>query len=212
MPRKKNTDKLFKTLTEHIEAESGLEWNGTLKDYIELVVANKNLNISAHKRMLDMIESHGVDRDEDGNITKYNFFSDDLFGIGDSLEHIMSYLRAAAAGSEVSKRILLMYGPTSSGKSQLAILLKRGLEEYTKTDAGAVYALADSPMFEDPLCAIPHELRESLKKDYGLRIDGQLSPYMDFILREKYGSNFLELPNSSIPFEIALNCKLEISN
>ena len=200
MPRKKNTEKLFETLTHHVKSADALAWNGTLKDYIELVIENKDLNISAHNRMLKMIESHGVERDESGFITKYNFFAEDLFGIEDSLEHIMSYLRAAAAGSEVSKRILLMYGPTSSGKSQLAILLKRGLEAFSKTDEGAVYALADSPMHEDPLCAIPYELRDKLKDDYGLKIEGQLSPYMEFVLRDKYNSNFLELPVKRITF------------
>ena len=200
MPRKKNTEKLFQTLSDHVKSADSLAWSGTLKDYIELVIENKELNISAHNRMLKMIESHGVERDDSGVITKYNFFAEDLFGIEDSLEHIMSYLRAAAAGSEVSKRILLMYGPTSSGKSQLAILLKRGLEAFTKTAEGAIYALADSPMHEDPLCAIPHELRKKLKDEYGLKIDGQISPYMDFVLREKYNSNFLELPVQRIIF------------
>ena len=86
-----------------------------------------------------MILSKGVEKNEEGTVVKYNFFADEIFGIENSIEELMSYLRAAASGSEVGKRILLMYGPTSSGKSQISILLKKGLEEYTKTDEGAVY-------------------------------------------------------------------------
>ena len=38
------------------------------------------------------------------------------------------------------RRLLLLLGPPSGGKSTLAILLKRGLEEYSRTDEGALYA------------------------------------------------------------------------
>ncbi len=41
----------------------------------------------------------------------------------------------------------------------MAILLKRGLEEYSHTDEGAVYALQGSPMHESPLNLIPASLR-----------------------------------------------------
>src|SRR2546425_12954682 len=57
----------------------------------------------------------------------------------------------AKDSSDVGRRILLLYGPPSSGKSQLVILLKRGLEAYTQTEEGAVYAIADCPQHEDPL-------------------------------------------------------------
>ncbi len=51
---------------------------------------------------------------------------------------MVEYFKAASMGSDVGRRILLLYGPPSSGKSQLVILLKRSLEEYTKTQEGAV--------------------------------------------------------------------------
>jgi len=193
MPAKKTTS-LIKTLSAHVGELNSLSWEGTLEDYIGMVVEEPSLHRSAHSRVLGMIEAAGVKRDDDGNIERYLFFKDDLFGIDDSISELMSYLKAAAAGSEVSRRILLLFGPTSSGKSQLAVLLKRGLEEYSKTEEGRIYCLADSPMFEDPLCAIPNSLRETFLSDYGIKIDGQLSPYMDLVLREKYNGDFLKLP------------------
>ena len=124
MPQSKKTN-LLKLLENHVDETSSLSWSGTLADYINLVMENPEIHMSSHTRVLKMIESHGVERDDDNAITKYNFFDEDLFGIDESLAEIMSYLKAASAGSEVSRRILLLYGPTSSGKSQLAVSLKR---------------------------------------------------------------------------------------
>lgn len=188
------TSKLIQDLAKHIKKANELTWTGTLKDYLDLVIENPGLNMTSHARVLKMIEHAGVERSESGQVTKYNFFANEIFGAEESIEQMMAYLRAAAAGSEVSRRILLLYGPTSSGKSQLAIMLKRGMEEFSKTKEGAIYSLVDSPMQEDPLWAIPNELRKSIYENYGIKIEGQLSPLMDLILREKYNGNFLDLP------------------
>ena len=62
------------------------------------------------------------------------------------LGRVVDYFKAAAAGSDVGRRLLLLLGPPSGGKSTLAILLKRGLEEYSRTDEGALYAIKGSPL------------------------------------------------------------------
>ena len=197
---KNKISSILDELGQHIEAGEELLWEGTLEDYIKIVIENPSLHMGAHERVLRMIEASGVERsDEDDSVT-YNFFKDDLFGIEESIEEIMSYLRAAATGSEVSRRILLMYGPTSSGKSQLAISLKRGLEAFSGTDDGAIYALSDSPMHEDPLCAIPEKLRGRFRDDHGILIKGQLSPLMTLLLKEKYNGDFLKLPVKRVLF------------
>ncbi len=190
----KKTATFIKKLSNHVSELSALAWEGTLEDYIEMVVKDPSIHTNAHSRVLKMIESAGVERDEDGDVVEYGFFKEDLFGVEDSLEELMSYLRAAAAGSEVSRRILLLYGPTSSGKSQLAVLLKRGLEEFSKTEEGRTYCLSESPMYEDPLCAIPNALRDDFEKEYGIKIQGQLSPLMTLKLKEDYDGDFLKLP------------------
>jgi len=194
MPVKRTTTKLFESLNEHINQTNTMEWEGSLKDYIKIVIKDSDIHMNAHSRVLSMIENAGVVRDEEGNIEEYTFFSNDLFGIDNSINEIMSYLKAAATGSEVSRRILLLYGPTSSGKSQLAVLLKRGLESFSRDEAGRIYALAESPMYEDPLVAIPNELRSKFLDEYGIKIEGQLSPYMNLILKKEYDGDFLKLP------------------
>ena len=92
-----------------------------------MVLENPKLAQLAHARIYDMVRSYGVDLDDQGN-ERFHFFARELFGIDDALAKVVEYLKAAATGSDVGKRILMLYGPPSSGKSQLAILLKRGLE------------------------------------------------------------------------------------
>lgn len=189
-----NSDSVLNLLREYRSEAEKLRWEGTLEDYINLIKENPGLQMSSHERIYKMIMSQGVEKDEDENIISYNFFKNDLFGVNEPIEEIVSHLRASAYGSEVARRILLLYGPTSSGKSQLAILLKRGLEVFSKTEEGAIYRLSDSPMHEDPLTAIPQEMRPQLEEYLGVRIRGELSPYMRVILKEQHGNNFLSLP------------------
>lgn len=153
-------------------------WVGTLKDYLPMVLDDPNLNETAHARICRMIEHKGVRFSDEENKENpvYNFFSNDLFGIDHVIEKVMKFLRGAAAGSEVRKRILLLWGPTSSGKSEFAILLKKGLEAFSKTKEGRVFAIDGCPMFENPLNAIPEAQRKLLKEKYGLVIEGELCP------------------------------------
>lgn len=172
-------------------------WEGTLEEYLPKVIENPKLNDLAHARIWRMIEAAGVEFDEDDEKKKnpkYNFFKDDLFGVDKVLAQIVEYFKAAAAGSEVSKRILLLWGPTSSGKSELATMIKRGLELFSRTKEGEVYALSESPMYENPLLAIPHHARDSIRKEYGIRIEGDLSPKMSYILEQNYNGDFWKLP------------------
>jgi serine protein kinase len=185
---------LLQEMEQSLAKEIAPKWQGTLADYISILEASPSIEMSAHKRTLRMIESHGVKKDSDGNIISYDFFDGEIFGVEESIDELMSYLRAAATGSEVSRRILLMYGPTSSGKSQIAINLKKGLEAFSKTDEGAIYRIKGSPMHENPLSAIPHEMRKVFSDKLGIQISGELSPYMSVILKEEYAGNYLNLP------------------
>ena len=185
---------ILSNINKFIKSQDEQMWTGTLEDYIALVAKNPAIHMTSHSRVLKMIESHGVEKDSSDKVVKFNFFKDEIFGVDSSIDEIVAYLRAAAAGSEVGRRILLMYGPTSSGKSQLAIMLKKGLEKFSHTDEGAIYGLSESPMNEDPMTAIPHELRNEFFTEYGIKIEGELSPLMSVLLKEKYAGNFLKLP------------------
>ncbi len=77
-------------------------------------------------------------------------------------------------------------GPVSGGKSTIVTLLKRGLEQYSRTDEGAVFAIKGCPMHEDPLHLIPHHLRKDFYEEYGIRIEGSLSPLNTMRLEKEY--------------------------
>ncbi len=192
-------DEIFKKIDEHTQKYRVSRWEGTFRDYLPMVLENPTLAQLAHARIYDMIRSYGVDLDEQGN-ERFQFFSRELFGIDDALAKVVEYLKAAAMGSEVGKRILMLYGPPSSGKSQLVILLKRGLEEYTHTDAGAVYAIADCPQHENPLHLVPHALRKVFLDEYGIYVEGELCPMCALNLREKYENDIYRVPVKRIFF------------
>jgi serine protein kinase len=189
---------IFRRLDEHHQKHRISHWEGTFRDYLPMVLKNPQLAQLAHARLYNMVRSFGVDVDEQGN-EAYHFFTRELFGIDEALAKVVEYLKAAATGSDVGRRILMLYGPPSSGKSQLVILLKRGLEEFTHTGDG-VYAIADCPQHENPLHLIPHALRQDLLDTYGIYIEGELCPMCALNLREKYANDIYRVPVQRIFF------------
>ncbi|ENH96846.1 Ser/Thr protein kinase [Gracilibacillus halophilus YIM-C55.5] len=176
---------ILKKIQAHRITQNELKWEGTFAEYLELLKEKPYLAQSAHSRIYEMIKDQGV-VEEDG-VRKYNFFSDELFGLEEALEKLVEeYFHPAAKRLDVKKRILLLMGPVSGGKSTLVTMLKRGLEQYTLTDRGAVYAIKGCPMHENPLHLIPQHLRAEFEKEYGIRIEGSLSPLNRLRLEEDY--------------------------
>lgn len=176
---------ILRRVREYREEHEKLRWEGTLEDYLELLKERPYLAQSAHSRVYQMIKDQGIE-EIDGD-KQYTFFKDQIFGLEESLERLIEeYFHPAAKRLDVKKRILLLMGPVSGGKSTLVTLLKRGLEAYTFTDKGAVYAIKGCPMHEDPLHLIPHHLRAEFEQDYGIKIEGNLSPLNVMRLEEEY--------------------------
>ena len=169
---------------------AALQWEGSFRDYFELVARTPRLAQLSHARLNDMIHSAGAEKLNEGTrdeITRYNFFSHELFGIEEPIARIVEYFKSAAQRLEVRKRILLLMGPVGGGKSTIVTMLKRGLEEYTRTEEGAVYAIKDCPMHEEPMHLIPQELRPEIEKRYGIYIEGDLCPQCRYALEHTYG-------------------------
>src|SRR5207302_1542358 len=121
-------------------------------------------------------------------------FEDELFGIDDTIARIVDYFKAASAGSEVGRRLLLLLGPPSGGKSSMVILLKRGMEAYSQTDAGALYAIHGCPVHESPLHLVPHTLRAQFRQTYGVEITGELCPFCTTRLQHEFNGDFMQMP------------------
>jgi len=192
-------DDIFRKIEAHTQQARVSPWEGTFRDYLPLVLEQPKLAQLAHARLYDMVRAAGVEMDDQGH-ERYHFFSRELFGIDEALAKVVEYLKAAAMGADVGKRILMLYGPPSSGKSQLVILLKRGLEAYTYTDVGAVYAIADCPQHENPLHLIPNPLRQEFLDTYGLYLEGELCPRCALNLRDKYERDIYRVPVRRIFF------------
>ncbi|WNS46514.1 PrkA family serine protein kinase [Paenibacillus sp. MMS20-IR301] len=176
---------IFERIATHRAENDRLAWSGTFKDYIELLKQDPSPAKTAHSRVYDMIKSHGVE--EINGRKRYKFFEQEIFGLDRAVEKLVEeYFHSAARRLDVRKRILLLMGPVSGGKSTLVTLLKRGLEQYSRTDAGAVYAIEGCPMHEDPLHLIPLELRPEIERELGVRIEGNLCPSCQMRLKNDY--------------------------
>jgi serine protein kinase len=197
--------KIFEKIDAHLQQHRTEIWEGTFRDYLPMVIDNPLLAQRAHTRIYNMVKSAGVRMDDDGK-EHYAFFENELFGVNEPLARIVEYFKAASLGSDVGRRILLLYGPPSSGKSQFVILLKRGLEAYSKTPQGAVYAIADCPQHEDPLNLMPHALRRDFQEETGIHIEGELCPLCALHLREKYNEDIYQVPVRRIFFSEKERC------
>ncbi len=170
------------------EEENKLKWEGTFAEYLDIVKKRKEVAQTAHSRVYNMIKSSGL-IERDGK-RLYQFFGEEIFGLEDAIERLVEeYFHPAAKRLDVRKRILLLMGPVSGGKSTIVTLLKRGLESYSRTDEGAVFAIKGCPMHEDPLHLIPQHLRHDFYETYGIRIEGSLSPLNTMRLEKEYGGD-----------------------
>jgi serine protein kinase len=147
-------------------------------DYLDRVIKNPALVRNAYQRLYDMVMEHGSYSFERyrKTMTHYKFFDNAVFGLEDTLDGLVRFLRGAAGHFGTEKRVLLLHGPVGSSKSTICRALKRGLEAYTRTPQGTLYTYkwinlptgADgvynkseerAAMNEDPLLLLPEEMR-----------------------------------------------------
>src|SRR4051812_44967252 len=123
-------------------------WEGTFWDYLDVVSENPGVCRNAFQRVYDMILSYGAENFTHfkQEVTRYKFFSDPIdsgadaiYGLERPLMQLVDFFKSAAQGYGTEKRILLLHGPVGSSKSTIARLLKKGLENYSKTDPGKCY-------------------------------------------------------------------------
>src|SRR3954470_23559743 len=185
---------LLRSLADFSKQHRAAHWAGTFGQFLENVFPQDARGIarSSHQYMWDMMRAEGYE-DSNGR-WRCELFENELFGIDDTIERLVDYFKAAAAGSEVGRRLLLLLGPPSGGKSSLVILLKRGLEEYSHTDAGALYAIHGCPVHESPLHLVPHTLRSQVRQTHGVDITGELCPHCVSRLTHEYSGDFMQMP------------------
>lgn len=159
---------LSSELTRFGEERRGQEWEGTFAEYFDKVKENPGIVRSAHSYLFDAITS------------RPDFFttgSNALYGAEKATDRFKEVMEAGARGLEPARRILLLMGPVGGGKSTLVSAVKRGLEEYSRTDEGALYAIKGCPMREEPLHLFPRDLRPKVEEAVGVKIEGDLCPH-----------------------------------
>ncbi len=190
---------LVKRLEEYRDRERDLQWEGTFAQYFEIATKKPVVGRLSHERIYHMIMDSGFETSRNGE-PDYNFFNQEIFGIEKPLQQIVEYFHSAAQRLEVRKRILLLMGPVGGGKSTIVYLMKRGLEAYSRTEQGAVYAIKDCPMHEEPLHLIPIDLRADVEKEFGLYIEGELCPHCRYMIDTQFQGHIEDVPVKRIAF------------
>lgn len=190
-----------------------IHWEGGFEDYLDIVRQSPEVTRSAYQRLFDMIMSHGTEEyyENKDKLFRYKFFTefaarhgDAIYGLDKTLAQLVNVFKSAALGYGTERRVILLHGPVGSAKSTIARLLKRGLEEYSRSDGGMLYSFswknadgtwAKDPMHGEPLCLIPPEHRARMleilntsRKDqdsYAIQIRGDLSPYSRYEFKER---------------------------
>ncbi len=174
-------DEFEKSMEELIQkaGTQSVMWEGTMREYMALVAENPEIAQSAPARIYEMVASRGTTEPSGvlklphyEDLVSYNFFSAEIFGIEESLHDLVRFFRAGANRTETGKRILILVGPVSSGKSTIASMLRAGLERLQVP----VYAVKGCPIHEEPLHLIPRSLRGEFEKLLGAKIEGDLCP------------------------------------
>lgn len=175
------------------------QWEGTFEQYLEMVISDSSIVKLSHALVNEAIKTRGMYRGLNGE-TLYRLFDGKMFGLESALDKVARYFEASAQRLEVRKRILLLLGPPASGKSSIIDIIKRGLEDYTRTDSGAVYTIQGCPMQEDPLHLITGSARTQIYDDYGIHIEGELCFHCRFLLEHDYQGNPAEIPINRVTF------------
>jgi serine protein kinase len=194
-----------------------MNWEGSFEDYLNLVRQNPKVTRTAFQRIYDMILSYGKNEyiDNKKKLIRYHFFADERFGGRDAifgldvpLMKLVNVFKSAAQHYGTERRVLLLHGPVGSSKSTIARLLKKGIEEYSRTPDGAAYTFAwildkkqadgttvkersKCPMNEEPLNLIPREWRPKIFAEicpphsgFAIPEGSELCPACRFVFRD----------------------------
>ncbi|MBM7454632.1 serine protein kinase [Oceanisphaera litoralis] len=143
-----------------------------LLEFLDMCREDKACYASASERLLmaigepEMIDTAQVPRFSrlfsNRVIARYPAFAE-FYGMEESIEQIVSYLKHAAQGLEEKKQILYLLGPVGGGKSSLAECLKGLMQKVP------IYRLKGSPVNDHPFCLFDAtEDGPMLEQDYGI--------------------------------------------
>ncbi|HUR52585.1 MAG TPA: serine protein kinase, partial [Gemmataceae bacterium] len=206
-----------------------LHREGSFADYLNIVLEAPGVTRTAYQRLYDMILAHGTDDvyENKDKLTRFKFFNDfankhgdGIFGLDRPLMQLVNTFKSAALGYGTERRVILLHGPVGSAKSTIARLLKRGIEEYARTDAGMLFSFAwkgpdgtwvKDPMHSEPLQLVPEEHRAAMltflndncakPNPYHVVVKGDLSPFSRYEFKTrlaKYDGDWLKMLDNEV--------------
>lgn len=159
----------------------------SFQEYLDRCYNQPNLVRTAYQRLYDLIMEAGTETYTRYRQTMvhYKFFDHPevpVFGLDPTLMQLVAFVKGAAGGYGTEKRLLLLRGPVGSAKSTICRRIKKGLEEYTRTEDGAIYTYRWKnlptgengiythtedlcPMHDDPLALLPMDIRKQIVTD-----------------------------------------------
>src|SRR5271170_6239163 len=179
-------DGIFGLYSRLYENRRAVEYS--LDDYLRACSDDASFYAGAAERLLKAIgEPVTVDTSQDPRLGRifmnrtmkiYPAF-EDFYGMEETIERIVGFLRHAAQGLEERKQVLYLLGPVGGGKSSLAERLKMLMEKRP------VYVLKAgdqiSPVFESPLGLFdPITMGSALEEKFNIprrRLTGLMSPW-----------------------------------
>ncbi|MBN1959305.1 MAG: serine protein kinase [Deltaproteobacteria bacterium] len=201
-------------------------WEGTFEEYLQIIRKNPQVTRNAFQRVYDMILSYGRNEyvDSKKKVVHYPFFDDlendgvdGVYGLDIPLMRLVNVFKSAALSYGTEKRVILLHGPVGSSKSTIARRLKKGLEQYSQSSAGALFTFdwyldeiredgstkrehMPCPMNEEPLRLIPLEWRTNAiteldlgNKEFLVNVQGELCPACRYVfsnLMKRYKGDF----------------------
>src|SRR5262245_46693013 len=101
----------FQNLVAFSQQHDAVHWTGTFAEFLEKIVPRDPRGVArnSHQYVWDMLRWQGCEASP-GDGPRYRLFANELFGIDSALERMADYFKAAAAGSEVGRRLLLLLG------------------------------------------------------------------------------------------------------
>lgn len=154
----------------------------SMAEYLDLCLKTPKLGRNAWQMIFDMIMEDGSEEFEEyrKTYTHYHFFDDPeipIIGLAETKDALVKFIKGAAGHYGTERRVLLLHGPVGSSKSTICRLIKRRLEKYSHTEAGAwysykwvnlptgddgVYTNAENecPLHENPLKLLPGDIRQ----------------------------------------------------
>ena len=144
------TQRLKQFSEQSSQAFKDIIWAGTFPEYLKLVEENPEKHTrTAFQLVQDMIEHYSTEIFEDAGeeVVRYKLFDDPftnglnkIFGLERTIMKLVKYIKSSAR-EEGKERIFVFHGPVGTAKTSIFDLISKGLEDYTKTQEGAVYSI-----------------------------------------------------------------------